>query len=195
MFSCRTRASRSAAGWWWWAVAEAALLPTQSLLWDRGAACPCGCGFLLPPGVWWQVRGCVDLDPADSSTAFSTAACWGPTRKNRLLSWQGNIIHVLQAGRLRRRVYFGVTHSGWPGSLWRTWKFNVSQSPDPDAVLPLPVLLGSWAGTTDQPGMLPCPAALLARVSGSARGAASWQRGVGGCRFWGATQHCQKAWG
>lgn len=93
----------------------------------------------------------MDLDPADSSTAFSTAACWGPTRKNRLLSWQGNIIRVLQAGRLRRRVYFGVSHSGWPGSLWRTWKFNVSQSPDP--VLPLPVLLSSWAGTKGRPGM------------------------------------------
>lgn len=96
----------------------------------------------------------MDLDPADSSTAFSTAACRGPTRKNRLLSRQGNIIHVLQAGRLRRRVYFCVTHSGWPGSLWRTWKFNVSQSRDP--VLPLPVLLSSWAGTTYQPGMLLC---------------------------------------
>lgn len=96
----------------------------------------------------------MDLDPADSSTAFSTAACRGPTRKNRLLSRQGNIIHVLQAGRLRRRVYFCVTHSGWPGSLWRTWKFNVLQSPDP--VLPLPVLLSSWAGTTYQPGMLLC---------------------------------------
>lgn len=148
MFSCRTGASRSAPGWWWWESCLAATLP---LLWDAGAACPCARGFLLPPGVWWHVRGCVDLDPADSSTAFSTAACWGPTRKNRLLSWQGNIIRVLQAGRLRRRVYFGVSHSGWPGSLWRTWKFNVSQSPDP--VLPLPVLLSSWAGTKGRPGM------------------------------------------
>ncbi|NWH55108.1 TF7L2 factor, partial [Fregata magnificens] len=48
-----------------------------------------------------------------------------------LLSRQGNIIRILQAGRLRQRVYFHVTHSGWPRSLWRTWKFSVAQSPGP----------------------------------------------------------------
>lgn len=84
------------------------------------------------------------MDPADSSTAFSPAARRGPTRKNRLLSWQGNFIHVLQAGRLRRRVYFCVTHSGWPGSLWRTWKFNVSQSPRSCAASPCPAELLGW---------------------------------------------------
>lgn len=117
----------------------------------------------------------MDLDPADSSTAFSTAACRGPTRKNRLLSRQGNIIHVLQAGRLRQRVYFCVTHSGWPGSLWRTWKFNVSQSPDP--VLPLPVLLSSWAGTMYQPGMLLCLGMCCWHESRAAREV--WLRGRG----------------
>lgn len=107
----------------------------------------------------------MDLDPADSSMAFSTAACRGPTRKNRLLSWQGNIIRVLQAGRLRRRVYFCVTHSGWPESPWRTWKFNVSQSPRSCVASPCPAELVGWHHVPARDASLPA-SVLLAPVLG-----------------------------
>lgn len=111
------------------------------------------------------------MDPADSSMAFSPAACRGPTRKNRLLSWQGNIIRVLQAGRLRRRVYFCVTHSGWPA--WEPVadvEIQCLAEPRCCAASPCPAELEGWHRAPA--GDAPLPASvLLARVSGSARGA------------------------
>lgn len=138
-------------------------------------------------GVVTRERVC-GLGPlADSSTAFSTAASHSPTRKNRLLSWQGNIIRVLQAGRLRRRVYFCVTHSGWPGSLWWMRKFNVSQSPGP--VLSLPVLCSLWVHTMYLPGMLfslgICCWHPSAVSPGSVEGAALCQKGEWGAADFG----------
>lgn len=102
--------------------------PTQG----RGSCVSLGTcrGCPLLPGCGDTGGGVWTWTPADSSVAQHRPAR-GPTRKNRLLSWQGNIIRVLQAGRLRQRVYFRVTHSGWPRSLWRTRKFDVSWSPGP----------------------------------------------------------------
>lgn len=45
-----------------------------------------------------------------------------------------------------------MTHSGWFRSLWRTWKFSVSQSPGP--VSSLPILQSLLVCTRYKPGML-----------------------------------------
>jgi len=134
----------------------------------------------------------VDSDPADRSVAFGTAAASrGPAAKNRLLSWQGDITRVLQAGRPRRRVCFCVTHSGWPRSPWRTWKSSVlpSRGPAPS----LPVLHSLWvrrgcflrqghaAGTRLPPRRAACELRLRGR------------RGDGRLQVWGATRGCPKA--